>query len=84
MKRITKKVLASILTFTIAFAQLSTLGMYGIAYATEIRDTSTSNSNVEFDVYFANEEREIVSDVNAEDMIMYQSKRSWLFKKWNS
>ncbi len=71
MKRITKKVLASILTFTIAFAQLSTLGMYGIAYATEIRDTSTSNSNVEFDVYFANEEREIVSDVNAEDMIMY-------------
>ena len=43
MKRITKKVLASILTFTIAFAQLSTLGMYGIAYATEIRDTSTSN-----------------------------------------
>lgn len=45
--------------------------MYGIAYATEIRDTSTSNSNVEFDVYFANEEREIVSDVNAEDMIMY-------------
>ena len=55
MKRITKKVLASILTFTIAFAQLSTLGMYGIAYATEIRDTSTSNSNVEFDVYFANE-----------------------------
>lgn len=45
--------------------------MYGIAYATEIRDISTSNSNVEFDVYFANEEREIVSDVNAEDMIMY-------------
>ena len=52
MKSITKRVLASILTFTIAFAQLSTLGMYGIAYATEIRDTSTSNSNVEFDVYF--------------------------------
>lgn len=71
MKSITKRVLASILTFTIAFAQLSTLGMYGIAYATEKRDISTSNSNVEFDVYFANEEREIVSDVNATDMKMY-------------
>ena len=55
MKKITKKLLASVLTFIIFFAELSTLGMYGIAYATEARDTATSNQNVEFDVYFANE-----------------------------
>ena len=61
MKKITKKLLASVLTFIIFFAELSTLGMYGIAYATEARDTATSNQNVEFDVYFSNEKREIVS-----------------------
>lgn len=71
MKKITKKLLASVLTFIIFFAELSTLGMYGIAYATEARDTATSNQNVEFDVYFANEKREIVSDVNTEDAKMY-------------
>ena len=71
MKKITKKLLASVLTFIIFFAELSTLGMYGIAYATEARDTATSNQNVEFDVYFSNEKREIVSDVNTEDAKMY-------------
>ncbi len=71
MNKITKKILASVLTFIIFFTQLSTLGMQGITYATQIRDTATGNSNVEFDVYFANEEREIVSDVNTKDMKMY-------------
>lgn len=71
MKKITKKLLASVLTFIIFFAELSTLGMYGIAYATEARDTATSNQNIEFDVYFANDKREVVSDVNTEDVKMY-------------
>lgn len=59
MDRLLKKVIAVLLVFTMAGANLSILGMYGIAYAlTEAelaeQTTTTQSSNVEFNSYLEN------------------------------
>lgn len=57
MIRLLRKVIAVLLVITLAGANLSIIGMYGVTYAltdTELvgQTTSTENSNVEFNSYF--------------------------------
>lgn len=57
MDKLLKKFIAVMLVITLAGANLSILGMYGISYALTDRElagqtTETGNSNVEFDAYF--------------------------------
>lgn len=57
MDRLLKKLIAVLLVITLASANLSIIGMYGISYALTDKElagqsTSTGNSNVEFNSYF--------------------------------
>ena len=76
MNKLFKKFIAAMLVVTLAGANLSILGMYGISYAMseeelEKQTTSTGNSNVEFNAYFEGGEHSVTAQVTSEDLKLY-------------
>ena len=59
MSNLHKKVLALTLALVIVFSHLAVLGIYEVAYATDVSNTKTNHANVEFDAYFEDDSHEI-------------------------